>query len=232
MKVMILADPASAHTIKWVSSLSKKGVDIFLFGLTDYNPQNYYSLRNVRIYSEGLDKSLFTKKDGAFSKIAYLKQIKKLKLFIKENNPDIVHAHYATSYGLLGVLSGFHPLVISVWGADVYNFPQQSFLHKALLRYNLKKADKILSTSNIMATEINKYTPKQIEITPFGINLQEFCPRHADSPFAPGDIVIGTIKSLEKKYGVEYLIRAFKILKEKYTELPLKLLIVVGGSET
>lgn len=231
MKVMILADPSSAHTIKWVNTLSKKGVDIFLFGLTEYNPKNFYALRHVRIYSEGLDKSVFTKKDGSFSKFVYLKQLNKLKLFIKEYSPDIIHAHYATSYGALGVLSGFHPLVISVWGADVYNFPQRSFLHKAVLKYNFKKADKILSTSKVMTDEIKRYTDKDVNVTPFGINLEEFAPRQVESPFAPGDIVIGTVKSLEKKYGVEYLIRAFKILKDKHPGLPLKLLIVGGGSQ-
>jgi L-malate glycosyltransferase len=231
MKAMILADPSSAHTVKWISALSKKGVDIFLFGLTEYNPQNYYSLRNVRIYSEELDKSIFTKKDGDVSKIAYLKQLKKMKLFIKEYNPDFVHAHYASSYGLLGAVSGFHPLIISVWGADVYNFPHKSFLHKYLLQYNLKKADKILSTSVAMKNEIRKYTPKDVEVTPFGIDMNEFCPRQVENPFAPGNIVIGTVKSLEKKYGVEYLIKAFKILKEKCSGLSLKLLIVGGGSQ-
>ena len=42
--------------------------------------------------------------------------------------------------------------------------------------------------------------------------------------------VIGTVKTLERKYGIEYLIKAFKILSDKYPELPLKLLIVGGGS--
>ena len=231
MKVMILADPSSAHTIKWVNTLSKKGVDIFLFGLTEYNPKNFYSLRNVRIYSEGLDKNLFAKKDGNFSKSVYLKQLKKLKLFIKEYSPDILHAHYASSYGFLGALSGFHPLIISVWGADVYNFPRSSFLHKAILKYNLKRADKILSTSNVMAEHTKLYTNKKVEVTPFGINIEEFRPRQIDSPFSPGDIIIGTVKSLEKKYGVEILIKAFKILKDKHSELPLKLLIAGGGSQ-
>ena len=43
-------------------------------------------------------------------------------------------------------------------------------------------------------------------------------------------MVIGTVKTLEEKYGVEYLIKAFKMVSDKYPELPLKLLIVGGGS--
>ena len=231
MKAMILADPSSAHTIKWVNALSKKGVDIFLYGLTEYKPQNYFSLKKVRIYSEELDSAIFAKKDGSFFKAVYLKQLKNLKMFVNEYKPDIIHSHYASSYGLLGAWTGFHPFIISVWGSDVYNFPHQSFVHGALFRYILGRADKILSTSVVMANETKKYTNKEVEITPFGIDLNEFCPRQVDSPFAPGDIVIGTVKSLEKKYGVEYLIKAFKIVKDKHSKLPLKLLIAGGGSQ-
>ena len=231
MKAMILADPSSAHTIKWVSALSKKGVDIFLYGLTEYKPQNYFSLKNLKIYSEELDSSIFAKKDGSLFKAIYLKQLKNLKVFINEYQPDIIHSHYASSYGLLGAWTGFHPYVISVWGSDVFNFPHQSFVHNALFRYILGKADNILSTSVVMAEETKKYTHQEVKVTPFGIDLKEFCPRQVESPFAPDDIVIGTVKSLEKKYGVEYLIKAFKILKEKYPGLPLKLLIVGGGSQ-
>ena len=36
---------------------------------------------------------------------------------------DVVHAHYATSYGLLGLASGVHPLVVSAHGDDVLISP-------------------------------------------------------------------------------------------------------------
>ncbi len=99
-----------------------------------------------------------------------------------------------------------------------------------MLMYNLKKADKILSTSHVMAKETNLYTDKNIEVTPFGIDTEQFKPMEVQSLFAKDDIVIGTIKTLEKIYGIEYLIKAFKILSDKHKELPLKLLIVGGGS--
>ena len=163
-------------------------------------------------------------------KIRYLKILPLVKKIIKEFSPDIVHAHYASSYGLLGVLSGFHPFIISIWGSDVFDFPKKSFIHKYVLKYNLGKADYILSTSIAMAEEIRLYTDKKIEVTPFGIDLEKFKEFEVESLFADIDIVIGTIKSLEDVYGVEYLIRTFKLLVDKYPHLPLKLLIVGSGS--
>jgi len=60
--------------------------------------------------------------------------------------------------------------------------------------------------------------------------LKNFKPCKSESLFDEKDIVIGTIKSLERKYGSEDLLKAFIIVKNKYPELPLKLLLVGRGS--
>ncbi len=131
---------------------------------------------------------------------------------------------------MIGALSGFNPFILSVWGSDIFSFPKRTFLHKHLIKFSLSKADKILSTSHIMAKEVRLYTDKNIEVTPFGIDMEHFKPMNVENLFDKNDIVIGTIKTLEKVYGIEYLIRAFKILSDKYEELPLKLLLVGEGS--
>ncbi len=227
MRLILLSDPNSSHTIKWAKSLAGNNIEILIFGLGDLNVNDYIGIKNINIKTLNLK---ITRDEGSYKKLKYLKALSILKKIIKDFEPDILHAHYATSYGLLGALSGFHPFIISVWGSDVYSFPNKSLLHKALLKFNLSKADKILSTSNNMANETRKYTKKNIEITPFGVDLSIFKPMKVDSLFPENSIVIGTIKTLEEKYGIEYLIRAFKILVNKYTDLPLKLLIVGGGS--
>ncbi|HFU75802.1 MAG TPA: glycosyltransferase family 4 protein [Arcobacter sp.] len=228
MKLLLLSDPNSSHTIKWAKSLAKNSIDIIIFGLGNFTVKNYEGIENIQVQT--LNHNI-TRNEGAFSKLYYLKAVPTLKKLIQEFNPDIVHAHYASSYGLLGALSGFTPFIISVWGGDIFSFPEKSFLHKGMLKYNLKKADKILSTSHVMAKETKRYTNKEIEVTPFGIDIEQFKPRDTkEELFASDDIVIGTVKTLEPIYGIEYLIRAFKILSDKYKELPLRLLIVGGGS--
>jgi len=230
MKILLLADPDSAHTIKWVTYLCGKRVEIYLFGLGEFNSENYPGLKNFHASSLKIKKNFINRSDGNLSKIRYLAALPKIKKIIKEFSPDIVHAHYSSSYGLLGALCGFSPLIISVYGADVYNFPDKSFIHKKIFKYNLSKSQKILSTSSSMACEIKKFTSKEIEITPFGIDVEKFKPFIVESIFKPGDIVVGTIKTLEKKYGVEYLIRAFRLVKDSINDLQLKLLVVGDGS--
>ncbi|MDX4036281.1 glycosyltransferase [Aliarcobacter skirrowii] len=227
MKIILLSDPNSSHTIKWAKSLALNNIDIIIFGLGKFTVNDYDGIKNIQVKTLNQD---INRNEGSFSKLKYLKALPILKQIIDDFKPDILHAHYATSYGLLGALSGFHPLLLSVWGSDVFSFPLKSPLHKMMLKYNLKKADKILSTSNVMAKETKLYTNKDIEVTPFGIDIEQFKPMEVESLFDKDDIVIGTVKSLEEVYGIEYLIRAFKIISDKYENLTLKLLIVGGGN--
>lgn len=227
MKLLLLSEPNSVHTIKWAKSLAQSGIDIVIFGLGDLRVKDYKGVTNIKIKT--LNETI-TRNEGAIGKLKYLRALPMIKNIIKEFKPDIVHAHYASSYGLLGALSGFSPFVLSVWGGDVFSFPHKSFLHKAMFKYNIKKADRILSTSHAMAKEIRLYTDKNIEVTPFGIDMTKFKPMEVESVFDKKDIVIGTIKALEEVYGIEYLIRAFKIVSDDHKDLSLKLLIVGGGS--
>ncbi len=229
MRVLLLSDVNSIHTRRWAASLKEAGVDPGIFSLAEPKETWCEDYGIPLFLSRWQPKRSFFSK--AFSKIFYPLQICSLKKAIQTYHPDIIHAHYASSYGLLGALSGFHPFILSVWGSDIFEFPKISFFHRMVLRYNLANADKILSTSQAMARETNKYINKNIEITPFGVDLTHFIPQKVDSLFNEKDIVIGTVKALEPIYGIRCLMKAFQIVKGNNRELPLKLLIVGSGSE-
>lgn len=220
MKLCYLADAGSIHTKKLCEYFVKKGYDITVISLND----GY--IENVKIYSMNM---ITTGADGSLSKLKYLKCIREIKKIINKINPDIVHAHYISSYGLLASLINFKPTILSVWGSDVYDFPKKSFVYKNIIKYNLKNADCILSTSNVMKRETQKYTDKSITVTPFGVDINKFIP--LKNKKTKDEIIIGTIKSLEKKYGIEYLIRAFKKVKDENKNIKLKLIIGGKGSE-
>lgn len=228
MRVLLLADVNSSHIIKWAVGLTKKNIEIGIFSFQKCSIASYKEYPSIQIFEGRLTSKIshksFIQKMDCIMMISYLKKV------IREFQPDILHAHYASSYGLIGALSAFHPYIISVWGSDVYDFPRISFLHRWILEYNLFKADCILSTSHAMAIETARYTNKQIKITPFGIDLKAFFKNRGGTLFSSEDIVIGTVKTLEEKYGVEYLIRAFAAVYIRHQDMPLKLLLVGGGS--
>lgn len=228
MKILLLSDHLSVHAQKWAISLAGCGFQILIFSLS-YGGDNPFSFNSNIHLVKARRKSSIVSSDSLLKKSVYLLSFFRLRKALKEFKPDIVHAHYATSYGFLGALTGFHPFILSVWGSDVYDFPSNS-IKKLILRFNLRCADRILSTSHVMATETNKYTRDKITVTPFGVNTDVIKPTKVKSVFPENSIVIGTVKALEEKYGIEYLIRAFARLKKSYPELELNLLIVGGGS--
>ncbi len=225
MRIMILGDDQSPHTIKWVNALSDGINTICLVSFHNVDKSLYH--KNVKIVTINVIRENISSID--FFKFGYLRLVKIVKREIKEFKPDILHAYYASSYGLIGALSGFKPFVISVWGSDVFEFPKKSFIHRAVLKYNLRKADYIQSTSLVMAKELAQYTDKKIIVVPFGIDMDKYKPITELKERKENEIVIGTIKWLRKIYGVNYLIDAFYLLTKKYPNQKLKLLIVGGG---
>lgn len=227
MKILLLADGSSSHTVKWVSALNKKGFDIFLYTLCSFNRESFHE--SIKIDSLNLTDKIINNNVGDFRKIKYLKALPRIRAIIKHYKPDIIHAHYLSSYGFLGILSGFHPILISAWGIDIIGFPHRSIFHKLLTKFICRKADELMVTSEYMKKWLEKITSKKAITIPFGIDTNVFIPKKDISPVSGNNIVIGTIKTLREQYGIEYLIRAYSILNEKYPELDLKLFIVGSG---
>ena len=224
MKILLLSDANSPHTIKWAKSLYNMGVEIAIWSFNVPKEGIYDDTPGILIRSGGTPQS----HTSIWAKFKYVTALSSLKRFIKEFSPDIVHAHYATSYGLLGRLSKFKPFVISVWGADVYDFPSKGSFFKWMVQRNLNSADRVLSTSEDMKRITEKLTNKDIIVTPFGIDLNMFYRR---SKARKSDrIVFGTIKTLEEKYGIRYMIKAYSIFRASFPDASSELLVVGGGS--
>lgn len=213
MKLLLLADARSIHTQKWASYFADRGHRVDVLSFRNAEIPNV-TVHRLRAFIPG--------------KLARLTAISKVRKLIDVIGPDIVHAHYATSYGLLGSLTGFHPLVISVWGSDVFEFPRKSYLHRKLLQFNLAKADHVCSTSNIMAREARKYCDRPISVTPFGIDCTRFRP--SPSGGDPSQVVIGTVKSGYWYYGAQFVISSFSLLRNSVKpEIASKLRLVIAG---
>ncbi len=228
-RVLLLGDLNSSHVIKWAVALENAGLDVAVFSLSQPSSE-WLKKNNVEIFVAQQNKGIdFQTSD--FFKLGYLKSVFALRKIIKDWKPDVVHAHYATSYGLVGALSGFLNYFISVWGTDVFSFPQKSILHRSLLRFNLARAKLIFSASEVMAVETRRYTKMPVVVIPFGVDTDVFYPMDPATKAARNILTIGAIKSLEPVYGIDTLIRAFAKLYMKQLPVPLKLLIVGEGMQ-
>ncbi|MBI3520543.1 MAG: glycosyltransferase [Bacteroidetes bacterium] len=225
MRILLLSDTYSEHTEKWALGLASNGIEVGLFSFNIASYPWHQNQKNITVLFEP------TEKLDTSGKLAYLKFVNPLKKAIIQFKPDVVHAHYATSYGLIGALSGFHPYVISAWGTDVMKFPQKNFINKSILKYNLRKADAICATSNTIKEFLKPVTDKIVKVIPFGVDLTTFYKKEVKSLFDANTFVVGSIKPLEPLYNTDVLIKAFAGLKKKHNDKALKLLIIGEGSQ-
>jgi glycosyltransferase involved in cell wall biosynthesis len=137
-------------------------------------------------------------------------------------NPDVVNVHYATGYGTLARMARLSaPVLLSVWGSDVYDFPKRNRICEWLLRGNLASATRLASTSVAMAGVASQYAPgREFSITPFGVDTDLFVPMERQ---ASERARIGTVKSMRAVYGIDDLITAFSIVAKDHTEAELHL---------
>ena len=209
MKAVFLSSALSWHTLRWYNSLKDK-----------LQIKVYSHRRNPELESEDFE----VLRPPAKNKLCYLFALSYLKKELKRIKPDILHAHYATSYGLLGALSGYHPLIVSAWGTDVFEFPEKSIFHRMLLKYVFKKADRICATSQKLLTRCHQLFPQyadKVTVIPFGIDLDLFSPelqKRNDSL-----IRIGTAKILYHIYQVDSLMKIFDSLCERYDNIRLSI---------
>ncbi|MBC5619891.1 glycosyltransferase [Butyricimonas hominis] len=230
MKVFMLANPVAVHTQKWVKSLSDRGINILLYSFRPYKEEGFYkNMENAEVRGFTKERNARGIKSFFLFKLFwyYIPLVWDIKRQIRAYKPDLVHSHCISDNGLFGVLSGFHPLLVSVWGTDIFVYPSKSGIRKRIIRFILKRTDHILSTSHVMAEETRKYTSRKIEITPFGVDVSLF--RQLEKK-PDGVFTVGIVKTLEYGYGIDVLIDAFALFRKKYAETSMKLRVVGDGS--
>lgn len=220
MKICFLAPANSYHTIKWGRWFSDHGHDVYVLSFTQGK------IDGIKVFWIDSGAEAYA---SDLKKLKYLFQSKKIKKIIDTIEPDIVNVHYATSYGAVAALSGIKDYFLSVWGSDVYTFPNKSFFHRELLKFSLNHAKILFSTSEAMAQETNKYTDKKIYITPFGVDMNLFNSNKRNRN--NGKFVVGNIKSLDKKYGIDVLLYAIDIIVKKRPDINIDVRIAGKGPE-
>lgn len=220
MTICFLGPANSAHIAKWSGFFISHGHKVDIVSFTKGSVPGA-TIHYVDTGAEG-DSS-----DAR--KIRYLFKAGEIRRLINELHPDIINVHYATSYGTVAALAGLKNYVLSVWGSDIYDFPNRGPIHKAMLKFSLKRAPYLFSTSKAMADEAAKYTNKPFEITPFGVDMELFSPKKRNR--VDEDFVVGIVKGLSYVYGIDYLIKAVAIVRKEHPEIPLKLRIAGKGPD-
>lgn len=220
MNILLLSDFSSTHTRKWGEALVREGCTVGIFSL---NPatDDWHDRHGIRAFSAGIPPS--TSKGRLVSKIRYLFCGGLVRKAIRSFKPDILHAHYASSYGLLARRSNM-PYLLSVWGSDVFEFPNQNPLNRRIIVESLNRATRVLATGKALAKEVRGLCGRDATIIPFGIDTKKFRPEHCERGDRPFTFII--VKPLEPWYGIDLAINALGQLDRS-----VRLVIAGQGSE-
>ncbi len=218
MKIAMISSGNSIHVKKIANAMADRGHEITLFTLPNHN-------KLLPDFAEGIH----VVKLPVGGSIGYVLNAPYIRYYLKRHKVDLINSHFASGYGTLARLVGKHPLALAVFGSDVYEYPYKSKINMRNIIKNLDFADVITSTSRVMEKEVRKFYRKDrpIYVTPFGVDLRCF---HPVKVAKDGCFEVGIVKKIEKKYGIEYLLQAFKILREEYGVLNSRLVIFGRGS--
>ena len=215
MNICYLADAENVHTQRWALHFARGGHKVSLVSFSRWS-------------AEGIDLH-YMNSPTPFAKLNYLLGIDKVKKTVRDIKPDVLHAHYLTGYGLLGVLTGYHPLVVSLWGTDVLVSPHRNYLYRWVTEYVLSRADYPVATSVALRDAGSSYAPpdKKISVVSLGVDLDVFKP----PPQVEGKerITIGAMKELKPGCGMEHLIRAMFLIQNDYPEAEL---VIAGDGKS
>jgi glycosyltransferase involved in cell wall biosynthesis len=143
--------------------------------------------------------------------------------------PDIVHAHYVTSYGYLAARVGRHPLVMTAWGSDLLVTPHASPLLRWLTGWTLRRADLATGDSADLVDAILRYAPQaRAEQVHWGADLARF--HSAPAKRAPGFEIV-SLRSWEPNYNIDVIVAAFARLLPRLPDAAPHLHLLGGGPQ-
>ena len=113
MRVLYLSDNSSGHNRRLLEKLSSFGHQVWFLDITKdklpehFLPRGVHWVQPARRFRQDADPSLFKE------------FLPELRYWLKELDPDLVHAGPVQTCAYVAALSNFHPLVVMSWGSDL-----------------------------------------------------------------------------------------------------------------
>lgn len=147
---------------------------------------------------------------------------------VRELAPDIVHAHYLTSYGYLAARCDRHPLVMTAWGSDLLVTPHTRPWMRWLTGWILRRADLLTGDSASLVEAARQYQPRApVHEIHWGVDRTRFTP----APWEHKEgLHIVSLRAWEPNYQIATLIDAFALLHRQLPGAPLQLHLLGGGA--
>jgi phosphatidylinositol alpha-mannosyltransferase len=149
-----------------------------------------------------------------------------VRTLLQRESFDIVHAHEPLFPSLSPIVLGLASCPKIGTFHAYHRKPRGYWLFKPILKRWFKRLDGLIAVSLPAKEFISKHFPAEYEIVPNGVDVNFFSPSIPPlKQFRDGKKNILFVGRLEKRKGIEYLIKAFRLVKG---DLPQSRLIILG----
>ena len=158
----------------------------FLYKLVEYGHRVSYvcllpgredvGVEGLEHYFIGTGGRAFTPAGRWLSRLAAFWRFRRL---VRRLRPDVVHAGWLPSSGLMAAASGYRPLLVTPWGSDILRDPARDRWSRSVARFVLGRADAVFANSQAMTDAVLRVRPGARlarPIVPWGIDLRLFYP--------------------------------------------------------
>lgn len=158
----------------------------------------------------------------------WLWRARETKAHLRALAPDLVHAHYVTSYGHLGARAGHHPLVITAWGSDLLVTPHRHPTLRWLTAWTLRRADLLTGDSPDLIDRLSEFAPRVPgQLVHWGVDSVLF---RAGDWAAKRGFQIVSLRAWEPNYRIDAIVQAVARLYEWRPQADVTLHLLGGGT--
>lgn len=222
IKICFIGPEGSIHLIRWLTALSEREHQVSYIGIENPNIKNvtFISLPKISV-----------------SWIRWIVHVFLIRKHLKRIQPDILHAHYISTYGYYAMFSATCPWVLTAWGSDIYVHAKK-VKHRYLTRRAIKKSSYITGDSRDLIESIQRIEKKSppSDVINFGVDLTKFKPAteiekkqlRVKYQLEESDIVVLNFRRWDRHMGVLEFLDAFELSVAKNKNL--KCLLAGYGS--
>lgn len=207
MRICFIGNAGHVNLLSWAKYLTDKlGHEIHI--ITFNQPCEEISGITVHILQMPLINT----------KLRYLLGVPKVKEKVGLIKPDILIGYRINSYGLMAVLTEFHPVVLVAQGTDLF-CSLDSKVQKFFVRYVVKKADLLQTWASHMGDKLLEYgaSKDKLLILPKGVDIDIFRPPDKQSP--KDSFTLISTRQLRKTYNHECILKAIPLVLKKIPDL-------------
>ena len=232
LNLCYVADATNIHVRRWCGFFVKNGHSVTV--LSDKGGE----IEGATVIDLPNRDALLEGKRHKVSKTAVLKaRTKIIKKTIQEINPDILHAIFVYQRGWSAAFTGYHPLVITLLGSDIY-LPRRHYRHglqywrdQLLNAMALRRADFVTAVTADLQHHADTMTHNDVlsELIPIGVETRLFLPDLDASELrqkldiAENAFVILSPRQVTPLYNQETIIQAMPKVLQK---LPNAVLLI------